>query len=133
MQANESTKYIARSDKTVDEATRDLEAAVKAHGFGVLNILDLRGTLEGKGYGIAHDCRVLDVCNPAEAQKVLNENMSMNMALPCRVSVYEEDDGTRIGTIRPTALLAALSDSPELARVAEEVESKIIAMIEDAR
>ncbi len=133
MQSTESTKYIVRSDKTVDDATRDLEAAVKAHGFGVLNILDLRGTLEGKGYGIARDCRILDVCNPAQAQKVLDEDISLNMALPCRVSVYEEEDGTRIGTIRPTLLLAALSESPELARVAEEVESKVIAMIEDAR
>lgn len=126
-------KYIVDSGKGLEQAAADLEAAVKAHGFGVLNVLDLSGTLAGKGYELAGQCRILDVCNPAQAQKVLDEDISMNMALPCRVSVYEEDGGTRIGMIRPTALLAGLSDSPHLKRVAEDVEAKIIAMIEDAR
>jgi uncharacterized protein (DUF302 family) len=55
--------------------------------------------------------------------------MELNMALPCRVSVYSEHGQTKIGMIRPTAMLKALSDSPKLEAIAKEVEVALIAMI----
>lgn len=126
-------KYVVESSKPVDQAVADLEKAVAAHGFGVLHIHDLRATLAGKGFELAGECRVLEVCNPKQALDVLNEDMEMNMVLPCRISVFEHGGKTRIGMIRPTTLLASLSESPKLMDVAEEVEQKSIAMIEDAR
>jgi uncharacterized protein (DUF302 family) len=59
--------------------------------------------------------------------------MSMNLALPCRVSVYEDRGRTKIGLISPKALLAHLSNSPALAKVASEVESAIMRMIDEAK
>jgi len=59
--------------------------------------------------------------------------MGMNVALPCRISVYEDGGQTRIGMVRPTAMLASLSDSQELRRVAEDVELATIRMIDQAR
>ena len=35
--------------------------------------------------------------------------MKLTMALPCRISVYTEAGQTRIGTIRPGAMLRGLS------------------------
>jgi uncharacterized protein (DUF302 family) len=58
--------------------------------------------------------------------------MGMNIALPCRISVYEENGQTKIATALPTKLLAALSASPALATVAEDVETKMKAMMHDA-
>ncbi|MBI4574536.1 MAG: DUF302 domain-containing protein [candidate division NC10 bacterium] len=48
-------------------------------------------------------CKILEVCNPQRATQVLTANMGVNMALPCRISVYQEGGKTRIGMIRPTA------------------------------
>jgi len=59
--------------------------------------------------------------------------MDLNMALPCRVSVYSEGGKTKIGMMKPSETLKALSDSPALARVAEEVEETIIEMIAEAK
>jgi len=59
--------------------------------------------------------------------------MELNMALPCRVSVYSEKGKTKIGMIRPAAMLKSLSDSPKLAQIANEVEGAIIAMIQEAK
>ena len=59
--------------------------------------------------------------------------MGLNVALPCRVSVYEEEGTTKIGMVKPTDLLGVLSDSQELKAIAEEVESKIIQMIDEAK
>lgn len=126
-------KYVVTSAKSVEQATADLDAAVKKHGFGVLHTYDLKQTLAGKGVELPHECRILEVCNPRQAARVLSADMEMNMALPCRISVYEDGGQTRIGMVRPTALLASLSESPGLREVAEEVEAATIRMIEEAK
>jgi uncharacterized protein (DUF302 family) len=126
-------RYIVSSDKSVDQATTDLEEAVRRNGFGVLHQYDLKKTLAGKGVELPHECRILDVCNPQQAARVLTADMGMNVALPCRISVYEEGGQTRIGMVKPTAMLASLSDSLELRRVAEDVERAIARMIDSAK
>ena len=125
-------RYIVESNKTPAAAVEDLRAAVTKHGFGVLHAYDLRETLTAKGFPLPHACHILEVCNPQQASKVLAEDMGMNIALPCRISVYEEDGKTKIATALPTKLLGALSDSPALAAVASDVETKMKAMMHEA-
>jgi len=54
--------------------------------------------------------------------------MAVSAALPCRISVYEEDGKVKIATLRPTDMLD-LFDSPELRSVAASVEETIIKII----
>jgi uncharacterized protein (DUF302 family) len=126
-------KVIAESDKPVEQAARDFQESVVRNGFGVLHVYDLKQTLADKGAPIESECRIFEVCNPVKARAVLTEDMSLNMALPCRVSVYEQDGRTKIGMLSPKAMLASLSDSAELARLADEVERTITQMIDEAR
>ncbi|MDB4438087.1 DUF302 domain-containing protein [bacterium] len=125
-------RYVVDSDKSPDQALADLHDAVKNHGFGVFHSYDLKQTLASKGFDLPEACHILEIYNPQQAANVLSEDMGMNIALPCRVSVYSESGKTKIATAEPTKMLAALSDSPELARIASEVEASIIAMIDDA-
>lgn len=125
--------YIVDTEKSFEQASADLEAAVKRHGFGVLHIHDLGATLRSKGIAFENECRVFEVCNPAQAAKVLSADMRLNMALPCRISVFTEHGKTRMGLIRPEQMLAALSQNPTLAGVAREVEEKTIRMIDEAK
>ncbi len=55
------------------------------------------------------------------------------MALPCRISVYQEEEKTRIGMILPTALLVLFPGAADLKTVAEEAEPETIRMIDEAR
>jgi len=125
-------RYVVETNKTPAVAVEDLRAAVTKHGFGVLHAYDLRETLASKGFPLEHACHILEVCNPQQASKVLAEDMGMNIALPCRISVYEENGKTKIATALPTKLLSALSTSPALATVAEDVETKMKTMMHDA-
>jgi uncharacterized protein (DUF302 family) len=125
--------YIAESSKTFERAATDLEAAVKTHGFGVLHVHDLGNTLRSKGQPFTEQCKVFEVCNPGQASKVLATDMRLNMALPCRISVFTDHGKTRIGMIRPAQMLAPLSQDPALAQVAAEVEQATIRMIDAAR
>ncbi len=77
------------------------------------------------------ECLIYEVCNPHQAKKVLEANGAVSTALPCRISVYRSGDQYKIATLLPTALMQ-MFDSPELAGVAEEVETVIKAMIEEA-
>lgn len=126
-------KYIVETKKSIVQAVTDLQQAVKDHGFGVLHIHNLKETMNKKGVEFSNECQILEVCNPHKAKEVLSADMSMNMALPCRISVYEENGQTKIGMIKPKALLAALSDSKSLIAVAAEVEKISIEIIEQAR
>ena len=125
--------YIVESNKSFDQAATDLEAAVKKHGFGVLHIHDLGTTLRSKGIAFKEQCKVFEVCNPGQAAKVLASDMRLNMALPCCISVFTENNSTRIGLIRPVQMLAALSQDPALAEIAQEVEAKTILMVDEAK
>ncbi len=125
--------YIVETNKAFGQAADDLDAAVKRNGFGVLHIHDLGNTLRSKGIPFTEECRIFEVCNPGQAAKVLSTDMRLNMALPCRISVFTENGATRIGVIKPAAMLASLSDEPALAEIAQQVEEKIIQMVEEAK
>ncbi|MBI5435842.1 MAG: DUF302 domain-containing protein [Nitrosomonadales bacterium] len=123
--------YIVESSKTFEQAATDLEAAVKRNEFGVLHIHDLGNTLRSKGIAFAEQCKVFEVCNPKQAGKVLATDMRLNMALPCRISVYTEQGKTRIGMIKPVPMLAALSQDATLVQVAQEAKTR--KMMDEAR
>jgi len=125
--------YVVETAKDLDTATKDLEDAVKRNKFGVLHVHDLQKTLKEKGVDFPNACRILEVCNPQRAVQVLTGNMRMNMALPCRISVYQEGGKTKIGMIRPTALLALFPGAADLKTVAEDVERETMRMIDEAR
>jgi len=79
----------------------------------------------------ARECLIFEVCQPQQAKKVLEENMSVSTALPCRISIYEEGGKTMLATLKPTTLLA-MFDTPQLASVAQDVEATMIAIMDDA-
>ncbi len=59
--------------------------------------------------------------------------MRLNMALPCRISVFTDHGKTNIGLLLPVQMLSALSQDPSLIEVANEVEAKTIQMIDEAK
>jgi uncharacterized protein (DUF302 family) len=125
--------YIVETNKSFNQAATDLDAAVKKHGFGVLHVHDLGATLRSKGIAFDDECKVFEVCNPDQAAKVLATDMRLNMALPCRISVFTEAGKTKIGLIKPVPMLAALSSDQALIDVAREVEDKTIQMVDEAK
>jgi len=62
---------------------------------------------------------------------VLDENMSVSTALPCRISIYKEGGKTVLATLKPTTLLA-LFNTPQLKGVAQEVETTLVKIMKEA-
>ena len=123
--------YEKEAKGTVDEVTARVQQAALANKFGVLGIHDLKEKMKAKGIDFGPECRILEVCNPAQAKTVLEADMSISNALPCRISVYEQNGKIKVSMIRPAHLLA-MFDRPELQLVANEVENAMIRIIDAA-
>ncbi len=123
--------HVVESTKPLARLVADLEQAVTRHKFGVLGVHDLKAKMAEKGVPFARECRIFEVCNPHQAKKVLEANLEISTALPCRISVYEEGGKTKLATIRPTALIE-LYRNPGLKGVAEEVEETMVRIMAEA-
>lgn len=124
---------ITDTKKSFAEAVAALEAAVPKQSFGILHVHDLGNTLRSKGLEFANECKVFEVCNPKQAKRVMDIEMRMNQALPCRISVYTEQGATKIGFISPVKLIGALSADPAMGAVAQEVEDALNKMVAEAK
>ena len=96
-----------------------------------MQVHNLTETMAQKGVEFAHECLIFEVCQPQQAKKVLDQNMSVSTALPCRISIYEEGGKTILATLKPTTLLA-MFNVPELEQVAQEVEQTITKIMNEA-
>ena len=123
--------YQVKTKKSLSDVTRDFEAAVQRHKFGVMGMHDLKAKMKEKGVEFDRDCLIFEVCNPHQAKRVLEKNAAISTALPCRISVYQEGDGIVLATLRPTAMLA-LFEAAGLGPVASEVEEAIFAIMQEA-
>ena len=73
--------------KTVSDAAVALQVAVLANHFGVMQVHNLQEEMVKKGVEFARECLIVEVCQPQQAKKVLDANMSVSTALPCRISI----------------------------------------------
>ncbi len=119
------------TDKSMSDAASALQAAVQANHFGVMQVHDLKETILEKGVEFERVCLIFEVCQPQQAKKVLDQNMSVSTALPCRISIYEENGKAILATLKPTTLLA-MFNTPRLEGVAREVEDTIVTIMKEA-
>ena len=123
---------LRTSKKGVTEIIQDLVVAIEKNNFGVLHIHDLKGTMNKKGVEFKNPCLVLEVCNPTHAAGILNLDMRICLALPCRIAVYRENGETTVGTLQPVPLMKFFGYDPSMLKIAQNVEDDIMAIIEDA-
>ena len=52
------------TDKTVSETAAALQATVQSNHFGVMQVHNLKETMNKKGVDFAHECLIFEVCQP---------------------------------------------------------------------
>jgi uncharacterized protein (DUF302 family) len=123
--------YVKESTRSIDDVCARLQQATAQNKFGILGIIDLKEKMASKGVEFGPQCRIIEVCNPMQAKKVLEKDMTISSALPCRISVYEEDGKVKIITLLPTVLIKMFG-KPELDAVAKDIENTLIRIIDIA-
>jgi len=66
--------YTVETMENVPRTIAELEKSLYEEQFGVLWKFNLHDKLREKGFEFEHQYVVLEVCNPAEASRVINEN-----------------------------------------------------------
>jgi Uncharacterized conserved protein len=123
--------YVQETNNSIDDVCKKIQDLAVQNKFGVLAVIDLKEKMASKGVQFAPECRIIEVCNPMQAKKVLDANMSISSALPCRISVYQEAGKVKVVTLKPTAVLG-LFGNPELEVVAKQIEDTIVNIIDSA-
>lgn len=123
--------FTKETSKTVDEVISSLEETLQEEKFGVLWNFDLTGKLQEKGMDFNTPYRVLEVCNPVEADRILRENKMVGYFLPCKIVVYEDEGKVKVGMPKPSTLIK-LADEETLTEIAEDVEHRLQVAIEKA-
>ena len=125
----EKTMFITvRTRKSLGEVRQRFEEAAAENRFAVLGVHDVGERLRAKGLRFDRKFYVYEVCNPAAAKKVLDTNVRIGTALPCRVSIYTDGGDVVLETLKPTAMLAMFGE-PTLDGTAREIETAIEAMM----
>ena len=125
----EKTMFITvRTRKSLGEVRQRFEEAAAENRFAVLGVHDVGERLRAKGLRFDRKFYVYEVCNPAAAKKVLDTNVRIGTALPCRVSIYTDGGEVVLETLKPTAMMAMFGE-PTLDGTAREIETSIEAMM----
>jgi uncharacterized protein (DUF302 family) len=120
--------YKLESKKTVDQLTEELEKESIENQFRVLAVHDVQATLEEKGFN-RDPLKIIEVCNAGFAYEALKKDIDVSMFMPCKFTVYAEQDKTVLNLIRPTIISKMLPEA-QLEQLAEEVERRLKKIME---
>lgn len=121
--------YTVKTDQTLEAVVEKLKTTLKEEEFGVLWDFNLSETFEEKGQAIDGDYRILEVCNPKEAKKVINAHRERGYFLPCKLAVFTKNGATHVGMPKPTKLIE-LTEDESLQTVARDVETRLTRAID---
>lgn len=104
--------FTAELDLPMDQAIDKLKAALAGHKLGVVSEIDVQAIMKAK---MDHDIaayKILGICGPGYARRVIEADPDMGALLPCGCAVYESAPGkTRIALQNPNTV-AAVTDQP---------------------
>ena len=126
-------EYLVESSKSFSEVVFELTPIVQRLGFVVFHHEDLGESLRRHGGDYDEDSAVFLIGNYPLLDALLTATPSSCLALPTRLAVFTRDGATWIGCQRPTAQLGELSGNALVARLAGELEARLIQIIDEAR
>jgi uncharacterized protein (DUF302 family) len=123
--------FSTLTDLNYEDAIVKTTEELKKAGFGVLTEIDVKATLKKKIDADFPKYIILGACNPQFAHKALLSEEHIGAMLPCNVVVRENTAGqTEVFAVDPVASMRAV-DNADLAPVAQEVQQKLKAVIDN--
>jgi len=115
-----------------DDVIKLLKSRAEEEGFGTLTEINLRDKFKKKLNIEFENYKILGLCNPNLAHKILKINKSIGLFLPCSIIVYEDNDQTIIELQKPT-FMSSFFDNQQIDEIAEEVEKRLSKVIQSIK
>jgi uncharacterized protein (DUF302 family) len=109
----------------IDQAVAKVTDALKAQGFGIMGDLDAQGIIKKKLDETIPPYRILGFCNPKLAFEALQKDKLVGMLLPCKVIIYQNEQGEIVVSFAKPTNVIALLGNPELDSVASRADEGI--------
>lgn len=122
--------YTVHSALPFSEIVERIQHRAMAHGFRTLHVHDVQATLAEKGFPLP-SYSIIEVCNAKFAHRILTRHPVVGMMLPCRIAVYEREQGCDITMMKPQ-LMSVMMPDLDLDSIPEEVEVALVQAIEEA-
>lgn len=117
-------------DNSFEEAIDKITKELKEEGFGILTEIDVKETFKNKLNVDFRKYKILGACKPKLAHQAISAENKIGTMLPCNVIVQETEDGkTEVTAVDPAASMTAV-ENKELEAIAQEVQSKMKAVID---
>lgn len=117
--------FSKQLEKSFDDSRTYIEEKLKEIGFGVVTELDLDKKFKDKLGKDFRRYKIIGACSPAHAYKAVLKEENIGLMLPCNILIQEKESNiVQVSVIDPIASMQAIHN-PELAPIAEEIQSKL--------
>ncbi|WP_373034256.1 DUF302 domain-containing protein [Sulfurovum sp.] len=106
--------FIHAAKFTCEEIEDRIEEEAKVYSLMLKKHFPFSKNLPENGYAIKEHASVFEFCDPSVAAKLLNTQPSLNVLMPCRISVYEKDGSSFVSTLDLSAILESLECEDDL-------------------
>ena len=117
---------------SASDAAKRVQDAAMTEKFGVIDVLNLKQTMAGKGVAYDDEAIVISVCEPNYAKKFLTLEPTVASCLPCRISVTTRGGKTTVSVPLPSQAFALFGNAA-LGKLAAETEPALKRMVDAAK
>ena len=122
--------YRIETDRRFDDVVENIQKQTAEHKFRVQAVHDVQATLAEKGFERG-PLKIIEVCNAGFAHQALNKNVGVSIFMPCRYSVFTENDKTVVILGRP-GMIAEMMPEANLTELATGVEDTLKSIMHEA-
>ncbi|KAA3631652.1 MAG: DUF302 domain-containing protein [Calditrichaeota bacterium] len=126
----EKFAYKKETNKPFNDVVEAIEKNTVDNQFRLLHTHNVQATLEEKGFEIK-PLKIMEICNAGFANKALGIDLNVALFMPCKFVVAQHDNNVSVTLMKPT-MIADFIEQDDLRNLADEVELKLIKIMEDS-
>lgn len=124
--------YAQESSAAIEQISAAMGARIEAHGFVLLCVYPYHEIVAEKGFKIDRKVYIYEVCQAKTAARMLKYSPDFAPFMPCRIGVYETDEGkVRVAIPAMEAMLAQIEHT-ELASEAKALYKRLQNIVKES-